>query len=157
MGNKPKVDKSVEMATKTKKEIEDWLQELDSQPEFIVGYQIMSDGKYGGEYFLPNNKDKLEVHVPQNITLVKPPDVTLENYAPYWDFVYKTWEVRMVPEEIGGIKPTKPIKHKELSEEEKLKFLPLPEGTPQPNEHGRMPITVLSEDKTRWVWKYPED
>lgn len=51
--------------------------------EMITGYQWMVNGKYGGEYQFPNNKDQEEIHMPPRTTLIKPPE-EVQSKEIYW-------------------------------------------------------------------------
>jgi hypothetical protein len=53
--------------------------------EFILGYQWSPEDKhFMGEYLFPNNRDKKEIHLPPNTTLIEPP-ICPKGYELFWD------------------------------------------------------------------------
>ena len=60
----------------------------------IVGYQWRDDMSFAGAYSFPNNRDKVEVHMPPNTTLIAPP-ITAANEIAHWDGI--EWVVSVIP------------------------------------------------------------
>lgn len=154
-----KIDKAVEMATKSDYEKKAWLDQLDAQPATITGYYVMDSGEYGGEFIFDNNKDKLEIHWPKNVVDVAPPALIPAGMAPFWDKAKKVWELKAVATIPADFKPFEfdPGIPNNITEAERLALLPMPKGKPQKNAKGHYPVTVLNEFGTAWVWKYPDE
>lgn len=82
--------------------------ELKAQPDFVVCWIYNEDtGELIDKYRMPNNKDKLEVHLPPNATLKKPPEHE-KGFKPF--FVNDRWELRPKEPE----KKFKPVDDHEL-------------------------------------------
>jgi hypothetical protein len=65
--------------------------------DLITGYQWMANKKFGGIYEFPNNKDKEEIHMPPNTTLIAPPLDIPEGKEIYWTGT--EWGFRDIVEE----------------------------------------------------------
>lgn len=79
---------------------------LLEQPDTVVGYQYSPQTQvFIGEYSFPNNKDKLEIHLPPHTTLTPPPAIP-EGQAAYWR--EGQWVLDAAP--LSGIfKPEEPL------------------------------------------------
>ena len=123
---------------------------LAALPDFVTGYFVMENGRFGGPYTFPRNKDKEEIHWPPNVVGVPPPIASVGKEA-FWNGT--VWDIR---------DDTAPVSYSDNPMPQPLpappnqQFLPMPQGVPQQDVNGNYPTTVLNEEGTAWVWKYPD-
>jgi hypothetical protein len=62
--------------------------------EFILGYQWSPEtGEYLSGYKFPNNKDKVDIHLPPYTTLIEPP-VCPKGYTLFWESDINDWRMK---------------------------------------------------------------
>jgi hypothetical protein len=135
------------------RELELQVRMLKSLPDTVIGYSIMDNGRYGGVYAFPRNKDSENIHWPPNVVAAPPPENIPEGYEAYW--AGEAWGVRQSTALVGVGTKTVPDPAVAARQAVDLRYLPCPDGIPVPNEFGVYPATVLNAEGTAFEWVYP--
>ena len=67
---------------------------MSTEKMMITGYWYRDNCAYGGVFKFPNNEDKLEIHMPPKVTLIKPPVVSEIGKEAAFDIVANKWIIR---------------------------------------------------------------